>query len=452
MDVHVFVGPTLTDDEVRAHRADAIIHSPVEHGDLLALDVSSGDVVVIIDGYYHQRAPVRHKEILHLVDRGVTVIGCASMGALRAAELWPCGMIGRGTIFSMYVDGTIDADDEVAVAHLRGQGYEARNVPSVNIRHACTQAAEAGVISRDVASDVIAAARGLHYTERSWRNVRLALTNRSQSGQPYTDDPVSTIVDFLHERPDVADLKRNDALDTLDAISEIARETGAHDGLGHWRNPHVYNWLPEFSGLNSAGGTGVSDADVLRYRQIFEADFPIRWQEFVLAEAASALGDAAPTEPERIAADTFRQIGALDLVTDENPFVDVARYDINELLVRTLVRSYQPPRGAHDVLRGVVDCPDTARVREQISAARKLNDTVLWRGKVRLVERLPHQRLRRHLCATWQVADDDTDLLAAARDRGIPSVDEAVSMIRPYFLLDDVRAGSGIAQRWSVQR
>lgn len=451
MKVHVFVGPTLTDDEVRAHRGDAIVHSPVEHGDLLALDVSAGDVVVIVDGYYHQRAPVRHKEILHLIDQGVRVIGCASMGALRAAELWPCGMVGRGHIFAMYVDGTIDADDEVAVAHLRGQGYEARNVPSVNIRHACAKAAEAGVIDSDTASQVIAAARDLHYTERSWRNVRLALAHRTESAPSDTSDPVSALVEYLQDRPDVADLKRTDALETLDAIDEIVAEANDYDALGHWHNPHVYNWLPEFSGLESPGANGVSDGDVLRYRQVFEADFPARWQDFVLAEAAAALGDSAPPEPARIAAETFRRIGALDLVTSENPFVEIADHDTDELLVRTLVRSYQAPRGVHDVVRGVAACPDTAQVREQICAARKINDTVLWRGKVRLVERLAHQRLRQHLAATWQVADEEAALLAAARDRGIASIDEAVSMIRPYFLLDDARTGNGIAERWSVQ-
>ena len=39
------------------------------------------------------------------------------MGALRAAELHPFGMVGIGQVYEWYRDGTIDADDEVAVAH-----------------------------------------------------------------------------------------------------------------------------------------------------------------------------------------------------------------------------------------------------------------------------------------------------------------------------------------------
>ena len=89
----------------------------VTHGDLLRLGPVRGDVVVIIDGYYHQRASVRHKEILALLADGVAVLGCSSMGALRAAELATYGMVGNGAVYRMYVDGVLDADDEVALAH-----------------------------------------------------------------------------------------------------------------------------------------------------------------------------------------------------------------------------------------------------------------------------------------------------------------------------------------------
>lgn len=447
--VHVFVGPTLTDDEVRTIRPDAVVHPPVEHGDLLALPASSGDVVVIIDGYYHQRAPVRHKEVLYLIDRGVTVIGCASMGALRAAELWPCGMIGYGRIFSMYVDGTIDADDEVAVAHLRGDGYEARNAPLVNIRHACAEAASVGVIDVEVADQVVAAARDLHYTERSWRNVRLALAGgASRDGSD--GGPVSAIVDLLRQHPDLGDLKRSDALSTLRAIEDIVAASGPRADLGHWHNPHVYHWLPEFKGLDDPGAKGVSDADVLRYRQIYEPGFPDRWQAFVLDETARALGlgDPEPTDALGIAKETFRRIGALHLVDADNPFADVRDGGADEMLVRTLVRSYQPPRGVYDILGGIAGPAQPAAIRDQVAEARRLNDKVLWRGKVRLVERLSPQRLRAHLSTVWQVADDDATILAAARDRGIPSVAEAVGMIRPYFLRDDARTGRSAASRW----
>src|SRR5688572_32760283 len=48
---------------------------------------------------------------------GVRVFGAASMGALRAAELQPFGMIGVGQVFQAYRRGHLTDDDEVAVAH-----------------------------------------------------------------------------------------------------------------------------------------------------------------------------------------------------------------------------------------------------------------------------------------------------------------------------------------------
>lgn len=117
MRVHVFAGPTLPTARVRELVPGAVCHPPVRHGDLLRLDTAPGDTVVVIDGLWHQSAPVRHKEILLLLAEGVRVVGAASMGALRAAELAPYGMTGVGQIFDQLRTGVLDADDEVAVLH-----------------------------------------------------------------------------------------------------------------------------------------------------------------------------------------------------------------------------------------------------------------------------------------------------------------------------------------------
>jgi hypothetical protein len=64
--------------------------------------------IVLIDGVFHQSQSVWHKEIGFALMRGVVVIGAASMGALRAAEMHRYGMIGVGKIFEMYRDGEED--------------------------------------------------------------------------------------------------------------------------------------------------------------------------------------------------------------------------------------------------------------------------------------------------------------------------------------------------------
>ncbi|WP_278259911.1 TfuA-like protein [Nocardioides convexus] len=81
-------------------------------------------------------------------------------------------MIGAGTVFGMYRDGVIDADDEVAVVHLREGDLSARNVPLVGVRVATAAAVEAGVLSPALADRLVATCRRQHYTERSWPALR----------------------------------------------------------------------------------------------------------------------------------------------------------------------------------------------------------------------------------------------------------------------------------------
>ena len=76
------------------------------------------------------------------------------MGALRAAELAPFGMIGVGAIFEAFRDGVLEADDEVAVRHAPA---DARLPPTsealVDIRATLGAAGAAGVVGTEVAAD-----------------------------------------------------------------------------------------------------------------------------------------------------------------------------------------------------------------------------------------------------------------------------------------------------------
>src|SRR4051794_30849116 len=142
-ETYVYIGPSLPADEVRVLLPGARILPPVRHGDLLALDARRGDRVLIIDGFFLHVAPVRHREILHLLDRGVMVAGASSMGALRAAELWRFGMRGVGEVFRLYRDGVVTGDDEVAIVHGPAEeGHRALSEPLVNIRVALRTATD----------------------------------------------------------------------------------------------------------------------------------------------------------------------------------------------------------------------------------------------------------------------------------------------------------------------
>jgi hypothetical protein len=117
-------------------------------------------------------AAVWHKEILVAIDRGIAVWGGASMGALRAAELGPWGMIGVGEIHRAFAVGELEADDEVAVAHLSAE-HDHRPISDalVNLRDGLARAVLNGILSARLSARLVLLARARPYRERSWRQL-----------------------------------------------------------------------------------------------------------------------------------------------------------------------------------------------------------------------------------------------------------------------------------------
>ena len=131
--VVVFTGPSLHPCE-GATLLDATFRPPIKRGDLDALMVSRPDAVGIIDGEFYQSLAISPKEVLALLETGVAVYGAASMGALRAVELQPYGMIGVGGVFRLFRRGVLDCDDEVALSYCK-ETWRAVSEPLVNTRY-----------------------------------------------------------------------------------------------------------------------------------------------------------------------------------------------------------------------------------------------------------------------------------------------------------------------------
>ena len=70
----------------------------MSQGDVYRATLDQVQTIAIIDGYFDRVPAVWHKEILWALNMGIRVIGAASMGAIRAAELAPFGMEGVGRI------------------------------------------------------------------------------------------------------------------------------------------------------------------------------------------------------------------------------------------------------------------------------------------------------------------------------------------------------------------
>lgn len=168
MTVYVFVGPTLPAEAVRAE-IGAVCLPPAAGGDVYRAARSAPAAIGLIDGYFERVPAVWHKEILWAMAEGIHVFGAASMGALRAAELAAFGMEGVGAIFEAYRDGTIEDDDEVAVAHAGAEdGYRPLSEPMVNIRATLAAAENAALISAATRAALEQIAKDLFYPERSY--------------------------------------------------------------------------------------------------------------------------------------------------------------------------------------------------------------------------------------------------------------------------------------------
>jgi hypothetical protein len=172
--VLVYTGPELDHDSIRERIPAAIIQPPVSQGDFISdLMHFEPSHVLLITGCFHQALSVWHKEIVWALQvPGVKgIYGAASMGALRAADLSPFGMIGAGRIFHWYNEGVITEESEVAstYAHARDGSLVATTIPLVNVRGALMKALETEVLEQEEAEEIFALASSIHWTERTER-------------------------------------------------------------------------------------------------------------------------------------------------------------------------------------------------------------------------------------------------------------------------------------------
>lgn len=175
MTILAFAGPSLNRAD-RASFPEVEWRPPAEAGDLLRLAAGDAPTICLIDGYFDHRPAVRHKELLLLLAKGVPIFGASSIGALRAAEMAPFGMIGIGAIFAAYARGALTGDDEVALIHAGPErDWRPLSVPLADVRATLAAARRARAIDGSEARALLREAAGIHYVDREWRPVCEAL-------------------------------------------------------------------------------------------------------------------------------------------------------------------------------------------------------------------------------------------------------------------------------------
>jgi hypothetical protein len=205
----VFLGPSCP-----LVVAEAILNAdyrpPARRGDILVACESGAKIVVLIDGVMIYEYPPSPKEIATAVASGTAVVGGASLGALRAVELRNHGVRGVGWVYARYLDGTVDADDEVVVK-LDPRTGSPWSVPLIRIRYALECLREEGVITDEAAAIVIARLKEIHFEERTFEAV-IELCKQEKLG----DDLAPQLLDRRY------DVKRMDTVASLQRAKEIA--------------------------------------------------------------------------------------------------------------------------------------------------------------------------------------------------------------------------------------
>jgi len=188
---------------------EAEYHPPVRRGDILKIIRRPVDIIVIIDGVFHHEPAVAHKEIIKALKMGVKVVGGASMGALRASELDSLGMIGIGYIYEKYKDGSIESDDDVAVA-FDPKTLQPLSDSLVSIHYNFKRAYMHGIISKDELEHLIRAAKSIFYPKRTYDRIY-----RECNINP---DILQRLKKFIEDEG--VDIKREDAIRVLEYVRD----------------------------------------------------------------------------------------------------------------------------------------------------------------------------------------------------------------------------------------
>lgn len=269
---YIFVGPSGPVPVEVAEHPRVIVLPPIRRGDVLRLLDKAPKVIGIVDGYFGHQPTVLHKEILEALDRGIVVLGAASMGALRAAELSHYGMRGIGRVYKGYVAGHLVGDDEVAVMHAPAElDYQLTAFALVDLRATMKAAVARGCITSTSAVRVIRIARDLNIAERTKPNLLRALTTKE-----WSERKTKIIEEVIAER--WVNQKQRDAV-------ELSREV-----LRELERPRTNPRRPPCASPNSMDQTswimlhrlhyctprddGVSDRDLLTIAKLFLSDYP----------------------------------------------------------------------------------------------------------------------------------------------------------------------------------
>ena len=212
----IYTGLSLSFDEAReildSHEDVEVIYKrPIKRGDLGHDMKENPDIIGIIDGVFHQNSSVGHKEILNVINSGVTVVGASSMGALRASELDSLGMTGIGYVYEQYATGKVASDDDVAVM-LDSETLEALSEPLINMNYVFTNAVSENIITQEQKDELIKIAKSTFYPKRNY--------SQTLNSSSLDDETKSNLINFIRVS---VDIKKEDAKELIRYIADMIK-------------------------------------------------------------------------------------------------------------------------------------------------------------------------------------------------------------------------------------
>ncbi|MGW1864547.1 TfuA-like protein [Streptomyces mauvecolor] len=433
--LHVFVGPSLAKSDLPATLTEVHWHPPIQHGDLFRLAPGPGDRILIIDGVYQHRAPIRHKEIIGAIRAGADMSGAASMGALRAAELGEFGMRGLGTVHEWYASGRLESDADVAVAHsFEDSRFHPVSVALVSLIHSTDWLCAQGELTLTQADSVLRLADELHFAERTEQALRRVAAERGIA------DEMDRVLRAV-AADDPGDVKARDAEAAVRAL--LADDTaGAHrptrgvDTVA--TSSYECQWRLDYSPGDAAGTATLGE--LLTFARLFLHDYPERHRSYVLdtiRQTTRAAEDHSEAGPCALAAAVglwpARLSERAELLTrfcSDQERVTASEPELAGLL---LVRSFRLRPG------NLVYQDFPHRLFEDSERDRLAADC----GKALRLDRLAHQRVAQYSAAQivgsavdaaflrlWGVEDIESAVL----DRGFRDVQEFRRRARPFMV------------------
>lgn len=328
----VFLGPSLTHEEARRIHPDAIVLPPAGMGDIIsAVRRYQPHAIALIDGTFMQSMAPFHKEIVDALSQGIWVLGASSMGALRAVECAPYGMIPVGQVAAQYAAGLED-DDEVALVHLDAEGdFRPVSEAMVNIRATLRAAEQAGILSPEEVEILARAQKRRHFPDRH----RMAIAFDAGELLDLDSEREAALRRFVKEH--YVNVKAEDAREAIAALRDLPPGPMPNPPRAPQSKVYDATVARDVTVVADNGATATFD-QIRRFSTLHDPDAGRTWATVRQRAALAALVAAAGVELDdddlaRARADIASDFGVpIERLADEARALDMTLAELDAML------------------------------------------------------------------------------------------------------------------------